>query len=92
MALLSKPRAKYRVRNSQGRTIEKDTVTSLMIVPYRDLAYQILNWIESIVKQQEIMRERSMLFEMETWSEGFFTGINRVNCAAPFCESSKCLT
>ncbi|KAL1670484.1 P-loop containing nucleoside triphosphate hydrolase protein [Schizophyllum commune] len=50
LALLSKPRTKYRIRNAQGRTIEKDTVTSLMIVPYRDLAYQILNWIESIVK------------------------------------------
>ena len=50
LALLSKPRTKYRIRNAQGRTIEKDAVTSLMIVPYRDLAYQILNWIESIVK------------------------------------------
>lgn len=41
-------------------------------------------WLEVIQKQQEIMRERSMVFDTVTLSEGFFTGANRVNCAAPF--------
>lgn len=41
-------------------------------------------WVESILKQQEIIRERSMVFETKTLSEGFFIGSVRVNCAAPF--------
>ncbi|KAG6333845.1 hypothetical protein ID866_5243 [Astraeus odoratus] len=41
-------------------------------------------WIESITKQQDLLRERSMVFETVTVSEGFFMGSNRVNCAAPF--------
>ncbi|KAL1748521.1 P-loop containing nucleoside triphosphate hydrolase protein [Schizophyllum fasciatum] len=49
LALLSKPRVKYCTKNAQGRPVEKDTVTSLLIVPYRDLAYQILSWVERIV-------------------------------------------
>ena len=45
-------------------------------------------WVEHITKQQETMRERSMVFETATLSEGFFVGANRVNCAAPFSEST----
>ncbi|EJD07321.1 CNH-domain-containing protein [Fomitiporia mediterranea MF3/22] len=41
-------------------------------------------WLDVIHKQQEVMRERSMVFDTVTLSEGFFTGPNRVNCAAPF--------
>ena len=41
-------------------------------------------WIEQIAKQQEIMNERSYLFEATLLSEQFFIGSNRVNCAAPF--------
>lgn len=41
-------------------------------------------WLEHIFKQQELMRERSTIFEMLTLNDGFFTGINKVNCAAPF--------
>ncbi|EMD39301.1 hypothetical protein CERSUDRAFT_104516 [Gelatoporia subvermispora B] len=41
-------------------------------------------WVEHIQKQQDLMRERSMVFETVTLSEGFFLGPNRVNCAAPF--------
>ncbi|OCH85211.1 CNH-domain-containing protein [Obba rivulosa] len=41
-------------------------------------------WVEHIQKQQDLMRERSMVFETVTLSEGFFVGPNRVNCAAPF--------
>lgn len=41
-------------------------------------------WVDSIIKQQELMRERSMVFETLTLSESFFVGAVRVNCAAPF--------
>lgn len=41
-------------------------------------------WVEHIQKQQDLMRERSLVFETVTLSEGFFVGPNRVNCAAPF--------
>ncbi|KAH8116525.1 CNH-domain-containing protein [Phellopilus nigrolimitatus] len=41
-------------------------------------------WLEVIQKQQEAMRERSMVFDTVTFCEGFFTGVNKVNCAAPF--------
>ncbi|KAH9832563.1 CNH-domain-containing protein [Rhodofomes roseus] len=41
-------------------------------------------WVENIQKQQDLMHERSLVFETETLSEGFFLGPNRVNCAAPF--------
>ncbi|KAA1469046.1 CNH-domain-containing protein [Dentipellis sp. KUC8613] len=47
-------------------------------------------WVESIQRQQEIMRERSAFFEMESLSEGFFVGpVNRVTCAAPFSGGRK---
>ena len=41
-------------------------------------------WVENIARQQERMRERSTFFETEALSEGFFVGLNRANCAAPF--------
>ena len=44
-------------------------------------------WLEHIYKQQQIMRERSLIFITVTLSEGFFVGTNKVNCAAPFSES-----
>lgn len=43
-------------------------------------------WLETIHKQQEVMRLRSLVFDTVTVSEGFFTGPIRVNCAAPFGE------
>lgn len=43
-------------------------------------------WMEHILKQQDMMRERSTVFETVTLSEGFFIGVMRVNCAAPFSE------
>jgi len=43
-------------------------------------------WIENIQKQQERIREQTLIFEEHSLSEGFFTGINKVNCAAPFSE------
>ena len=43
-------------------------------------------WVEAISKQQEMMKQRSTVFDTISISEGFFIGANRVNCAAPFCE------
>ena len=44
-------------------------------------------WLEMIHNQQEVMRERRLVFDTVTISEGFFTGpMIRVNCAAPFGE------
>lgn len=44
-------------------------------------------WIENITRQQDLMRDRSQFFEMDTLSEGFFHAVNHANCAAPFSES-----
>lgn len=44
-------------------------------------------WIDSIVKQQEVLRERSTIFEPWTIIQGFFSPLTRVNCAAPLSES-----
>ncbi|KAH9479544.1 Rho1 guanine nucleotide exchange factor 1 [Psilocybe cubensis] len=41
-------------------------------------------WLEVIYKQQQIMKERSVIFDTVTLSEGFFSGPNKVNCAAPY--------
>ncbi|OBZ74240.1 Rho1 guanine nucleotide exchange factor 1 [Grifola frondosa] len=46
-------------------------------------------WMEHIQKQQELMRQRSNVFETVTLSEGFFVGVNRVNCAAPFSQGKR---
>ena len=43
-------------------------------------------WVEAITKQQEVMKQRSTVFDTVSISEGFFIGANRVNCAAPFCK------
>lgn len=43
-------------------------------------------WVESIQRQQTVMRDRSTIFDCATLSEGFFAGPNKVNCAAPFGE------
>lgn len=47
-------------------------------------------WLENIVKQQQTMRERSMIFDTYPLSEGFFSGPNKVNCAAPYSSSLFC--
>ncbi|KZS94658.1 RhoGEF Rgf2, partial [Sistotremastrum niveocremeum HHB9708] len=41
-------------------------------------------WLENIAKQQEVMRNRSLIFETVVITESFFVGVNKVNCAAPF--------
>ena len=49
------------------------------------------NWIEHITHQQDLMRDRSRFFDMDTLSAGFFQTVNRVNCAALFSELQLCL-
>ncbi|KAG6805718.1 hypothetical protein H0H87_003736, partial [Tephrocybe sp. NHM501043] len=41
-------------------------------------------WLDLIVKQQTVLRERSMIFDTVVLNEGYFYGANKVNCAAPF--------
>ncbi|KAG6851542.1 hypothetical protein C0991_008268, partial [Blastosporella zonata] len=41
-------------------------------------------WLDLIVKQQKVLRERSMIFDTVILNEGYFYGGNQVNCAAPF--------
>ena len=43
-------------------------------------------WIENIMRQQDLMRERSQFFEMNILPEGFFQSVNRANFATPFSE------
>lgn len=47
-------------------------------------------WMDNITKQQEVLRERSTIFEPHTISQGYFSTMNRVNCAAPL--SMRCPT
>jgi hypothetical protein len=55
---------------------------SLMLWASSALSHR--KWLETIVKQQQTMRDRSLIFDTVTLSEGFFAGANKVNCAAPF--------
>lgn len=41
-------------------------------------------WFEHIETRQEILRQRSNIFDTITLSESFFTGPNKVNCSVPF--------
>ena len=41
-------------------------------------------WFENIESRQEILRQRSNIFDTITLSENFFLGPNRVNCSVPF--------
>ena len=41
-------------------------------------------WLEQIDKQQTILRERSCIFVTESITEGFFSGLRKVNCISPY--------
>ncbi|KAI6117465.1 CNH domain-containing protein [Pisolithus croceorrhizus] len=60
-----------------GRKYYQLTLWAGTIVSHR-------KWVENITKQQELLKEKSTVFETVTVSEGFFTGANKVTCAAPF--------
>lgn len=51
LGLLAKPRVILEDRDEGGRKLLKHVTTSLFIVPHRDLAYQLLHWIERIVRE-----------------------------------------
>jgi hypothetical protein len=51
LGLLAKPRVILEDKGEDGRKLLKHVITSLFIVPHRDLAYQLLHWIESIVRE-----------------------------------------
>ncbi|UZJ52720.1 hypothetical protein CBS101457_002040 [Exobasidium rhododendri] len=41
-------------------------------------------WFENIEKRQEILRQRSNIFDTITLADGFFSGPSRVTCSVPF--------
>lgn len=43
-------------------------------------------WLEHIDSQQQILRDRSRVFETATLSEKLFMGANKLNCAVPYGE------
>ncbi|KAH7885881.1 P-loop containing nucleoside triphosphate hydrolase protein [Phlebopus sp. FC_14] len=49
LALLSKPRAVTYDLGQKDKTSAKDAITTLLLVPHRDLAYQYLHWIYHII-------------------------------------------
>ena len=51
LGLLSKPRVVLEEKGQDGQKVLKRVITSLFIVPHRDLAYQLLHWIERILLQ-----------------------------------------
>ncbi|KAK0198227.1 P-loop containing nucleoside triphosphate hydrolase protein [Armillaria mellea] len=47
LSLLNKPRLRYKDKET-GLVREKMSITSLFIVPHRDLAYQLYHWVQCI--------------------------------------------
>jgi hypothetical protein len=43
-------------------------------------------WLENIDKQQTILRERSCVFVTESITEGYFSGLRKINCLSPYGE------
>ncbi|KAF7784593.1 hypothetical protein Agabi119p4_758 [Agaricus bisporus var. burnettii] len=50
LALLGKPRVKYVGKNLSGTTEEQESVTSLVLVPHSNLAYQYMHWIRRVAE------------------------------------------
>jgi hypothetical protein len=44
-------------------------------------------WLEHIDKQQTILRDRSCIFVTESITEGFFSGLRKINCVSPYGKS-----
>ncbi|KIK96714.1 hypothetical protein PAXRUDRAFT_825655 [Paxillus rubicundulus Ve08.2h10] len=65
-----------------GRKFYQITLWASTFVSHR-------KWVEAIMKQQEVMKERSTVFDTTTICEGFFLGSNKVNCAAPFANGRR---
>jgi hypothetical protein len=45
-------------------------------------------WLESIDKQQTMLREKSCVFVTASITDGFFSGLRRINCISPYGQSS----
>ena len=56
------------------------------IILYASTQVARRKWLEVIQKQQEVVREKNLVFDTISLSEGFFCAGNRVNCAVPFGE------
>ncbi len=46
-------------------------------------------WLESIDKQQIILRDRSCIFVPETITERYFAGLRKITCLSPYGELSR---
>lgn len=46
-------------------------------------------WIESIEKQQQVIRDHSTIFVSETITQGFFQGLRRINCLSPYDNGNR---
>jgi hypothetical protein len=46
-------------------------------------------WLEKIDERQNLLRERSLIFDTSLLSDGYFVGSNKVTCAAPFGASES---
>ena len=51
LGLLSKPRVVLEEKGQDGQKVLKRVITSLFIVPHRDLAHQLFDWIERILSR-----------------------------------------
>ncbi|KAF9240727.1 CNH domain-containing protein [Melanogaster broomeanus] len=65
-----------------GRKFYQITLWASTFVSHR-------KWVDTIMKHQEMLRERSMVFDTATVCEAFFLGSNKVNCAAPFAHGRR---
>ncbi|GAA95551.1 uncharacterized protein L969DRAFT_92682 [Mixia osmundae IAM 14324] len=46
-------------------------------------------WLEKIEQRQTELRERSLIFQPEILTEGFFSGANKITCAAPYANAQQ---
>ncbi|KAJ4002423.1 P-loop containing nucleoside triphosphate hydrolase protein [Lentinula boryana] len=54
LALLNKPRMVFTDDLIADRASDRPAITSLVLVPHRDLAFQMLHWIDSITQASDI--------------------------------------
>lgn len=67
---------------------------SYNLVLYASTPISQQKWLEMIYKQQQVVKDRNTMFNTVVLSENFFSGPNKVNCAAPYsksCTSSSLL-
>ncbi len=47
------------------------------------------NWLENIEERQQILRDRSRIFDSTPITEGHFNSLNKLNCAAPYDQGRR---